>query len=414
MITKDLQYYKFSAYGFLKNLRFFDPFLLLFLRSVGLSFFQIGLLFSIREISVTVLEVPTGIVADWLGRKSAMIFSFLSYILSFALFYLFSSFALFALAMFLFGIGEAFRTGTHKAMIFDYLRWKNIADQKTAYYGHTRSWSQRGSALSSLIAGALVLLVRNYRVVFLATIFPYILELGLMISYPPELNGLGESSRSGRKGFDWRALVEVLRTAEFRRGILNSAVYDGLFKAVKDYLQPVLRTLALSLPVLLAWQSEQRSAIVIALVYFLIFMLSARASRSSDLFRQRFRNLPVAVNVSFVIGVLLTALVGLFYYGNWTGWAVVLFVSLYVFQNLRRPMNISYISDVIPAQLMATGLSIESQVKTAVIAILAPIIGWLADHFQIGIALAVVAVIVALSFPLYFLRGSNSEPGDIQ
>ncbi len=28
--NKDLQFYKFCAYGFLKNLRFFEPFLMLF------------------------------------------------------------------------------------------------------------------------------------------------------------------------------------------------------------------------------------------------------------------------------------------------------------------------------------------------------------------------------------------------
>jgi len=48
-IPKDLMYYKFRAYGFLKNLRFFDPFIILFFREMGLSFLEIGGLFSIRR-----------------------------------------------------------------------------------------------------------------------------------------------------------------------------------------------------------------------------------------------------------------------------------------------------------------------------------------------------------------------------
>lgn len=40
--TKDLQFYKFSLYGFLKNLRFFEPFLYLFFLEQGLNFLQIG------------------------------------------------------------------------------------------------------------------------------------------------------------------------------------------------------------------------------------------------------------------------------------------------------------------------------------------------------------------------------------
>ncbi|MFW6262769.1 MAG: MFS transporter, partial [Thermotogota bacterium] len=46
MIKKDGQFYKFAMYGFLKNLRFFEPFLILFFRDVGLSFLQIGILFT--------------------------------------------------------------------------------------------------------------------------------------------------------------------------------------------------------------------------------------------------------------------------------------------------------------------------------------------------------------------------------
>ena len=85
--NKDLQYYKFCIYGFLKNLRFFEPFLILFFLEKGLSFFQIGTLYAIREITINILEIPTGIVADSLGRRRTMIFSFIAYIISFIIFY---------------------------------------------------------------------------------------------------------------------------------------------------------------------------------------------------------------------------------------------------------------------------------------------------------------------------------------
>lgn len=123
-IPKDLMYHKFRAYGFLKNLRFFAPFLILFFLEMGLSFFQIGVLFSIREIAITLLEIPTGVVADSCGRRKAMIASFSFYLLSFALFYISPCFSIYALAMVIFAFGETFRSGTHKAMILEYLRIK--------------------------------------------------------------------------------------------------------------------------------------------------------------------------------------------------------------------------------------------------------------------------------------------------
>lgn len=64
-----LQIIKFGMYGLLKNLRFFEPFLLLYLIQSGLSLFQIGLLYSIREATMYIFEIPSGVIADRYGKK---------------------------------------------------------------------------------------------------------------------------------------------------------------------------------------------------------------------------------------------------------------------------------------------------------------------------------------------------------
>ena len=42
--------FRFSLYGFLKNQRYYDAFLILAFREKGLTFFQIGLLIGFREV----------------------------------------------------------------------------------------------------------------------------------------------------------------------------------------------------------------------------------------------------------------------------------------------------------------------------------------------------------------------------
>ena len=187
-ITKNIQYYKFCFYGFLKNLRFFEAFFILFLIERGLTFTQIGILYAIREISINILEIPSGIIADVFGRKKALLGSFVAYMISFAIYFLASGFWLFTSAFILYGVGDAFRTGTHKAMIMDFLKLNGWEDQKIAYYGHTRSWSQKGSAISSLIAGLIVFYTGSYQIIFLFSIFPYLLNFLLVLSYPGDLN----------------------------------------------------------------------------------------------------------------------------------------------------------------------------------------------------------------------------------
>ncbi len=70
---KDKQYYKFCAYGFFKNLRFFEPFLLLFFLSKGLSFLEIGTLYAIQEITINIFEIPTGVKFEDMGEMMEML-----------------------------------------------------------------------------------------------------------------------------------------------------------------------------------------------------------------------------------------------------------------------------------------------------------------------------------------------------
>ena len=142
--------FRFSLYGFLKNQRYFEPFLILVFLEKGLTFFEIGLLIAFREITVIALEVPSGAIADVYGRRKSMMVSFGAYLGSFLIFAVAEPVVLLLPAMLLFGVGEAFRTGTHKAMIFTWLRLQGRLDERTRYYGYTRSWSKLGSAFSAL------------------------------------------------------------------------------------------------------------------------------------------------------------------------------------------------------------------------------------------------------------------------
>jgi len=406
MILKNLQYYKFCSYGFLKNLRFFDPFIILFFREMGFSFLQIGTLFSIREISTGILEIPTGFFADSYGRKLSMVFAFVSYIFSFIIFYYFPSFGMYALAMILFAFGEAFRSGTHKAMILDYLKINGILDCKVDYYGHTRGASQLGSAISALIAGALVFIAESYRIVFIASVVPYILGLFLMLTYPNYLNG--DISKIERTSF-WKSVVcnfkitihnfiSMFRNPMLLRVFFNSASFDGLFKSVKDYLQPILKTFALSLPILISIGGQRRSTVIIAATYFILFLVSAYSSRQAQAFSTRFKSITHAINQSYMFGLGAVIIAGVATYFNVQLLAIILFVLLYALQNLRRPMNVGFISENIDSKIMATGLSVETQLKTLFIAILSPILGFFADTFGVGVALILIGVLVSTGY----------------
>ena len=406
--TKDSMFYKFCLYGFLKNLKFFETFLMLFFLENGLSFLQIGTLYSIQFIAVNIMQMPTGIFADSMGRRRTMLLSFSSYIVSFVMFFFATSYPLFAVSMVFFAFGESFRSGTHKAMIFQYLRMKGWQDQKVHYYGHTRSWSQTGSALSVLIAAGIVFVSSSYKYIFIASIIPYVLDMVLVFTYPAELDGEKKHIRPGQAFYSVASIAkESIRAFKDRfviRSILNAAVYTGFFDAMKAYLQPVVKTLALALPVFLAYDDKKRSAIVVGIVYAVLYLQTAYFSRISGHVAEKFKTLSFPLNLFLFAGLVSGAVSGVLYHFGFLLASVVVYIGIYIVQNVRRPISEAYITDMVDHDILATALSAEGQISTFITAALAPLLGMMADRFGVGMALVVLSAGMLALFPLYYAK----------
>jgi len=398
-ITKDRQYYKFCFYGFLKNLRFFEAFFILFLKQSGLSYTEIGSLYALREIITNLSEVPTGIIADTYGRKKSLAFSFIAYILSFGLFFYGKDYPWFLAAFLLYGIADAFRSGTHKAMIMDYLKIKGWNEQKIDYYGHTRACSQRGSALSALIAGIIVFYTGNYRNIFLISIIPYLLNLLLILSYPATIDQHTQSKhRSIFKSI--RDLWQAVKSPKVLTIIHSAAVFTAYQKAVKDYIQPVMKQVVLSLPLLLSFQAGQRVGLGVGILYFFLYLLTSNASKKAG---KIVKKVPSIASFSLLGGLLLGIAGGYFYQLAYWKISLLAFAGIYVVESLRKPVLTGYLSDAVPNEILASVLSAQSLYRSLLTSVLALGFGYLADKQNVGFALLSISLILLLlSIPLEY------------
>lgn len=397
-IVKNRQYYKFCMYGFLKNLRFFDAFFILFLVEKGFSFTQIGILYAVREIITNLFELPSGILADTFGRKTTLAGSFLAYISSFILFFLFHDFRFFLIAFTLFGIGEAFRSGTHKGMIMDYLELNGWKEHSINYYGHTRSWSQKGSALSALVAGMIVFHGGSYQSIFLYSIVPYGLNLLLILTYPKELNHSFEGSDEFKRpgiGTTVQMLKDILKQSSVLKIIHSSAVHTAYLRAVKDYIQIVMVNLALIIPIMIHLEPEKKNGIIIGVIYFFIFLATSLASKySSKVAAIRRRNISyITLVTGFVAGIISGVS---FMYGIWII-SLLAFAGIYVMENIRKPILTGAIADKVPKEILTSVISAQSLLRTIITTLLAVVFGVIADFSGVGISLLVVSGLLVLS-----------------
>lgn len=405
---KNRQFYQFCAYGFLKNLRFFDPFLLLFFLSKGFDYFDIGMLYAIREIGFILTEIPSGIFADTFGRKKTLVFSYIAYILSFLAFYFAPSFGLVAGAMLLFSLGESFRSGTHKALIFAYLEHKKWTALKTDYYGNTRACSQLGSALSATLAAAIVILNANLETIFLFSTVPYLFGLINLSFYPRYLDTVDKRSsfpKLWKKAF--QLTLESLAAFKQKKMVLaafNLSFYSAYYKSTKDYLQVLILGFSAGIVFIPNFNSDQQNAIFIGVAYTLLYLLSSVASKKSQKFRSLFMSDKGALNSSLIVGILVGGFAGLLLFFDLKLAAVVLFFGIYIIENLRKPIGISRIIDYSSEKINATVLSIRSQIQAFITALLSLFIGFIADLYTVGLALMLTTLLLLLLSPFYWLK----------
>lgn len=403
------QILKFSFYGFLKNLRFFDPYLVVYFRIAGLEFAEIGLLIAVREIIVYIFEIPSGVLADRFGKKTELLFSFVFYIISFVLFFIGDSFYEYMIAMVFFGFGEAFRSGTHKAMIMAYLDKMKIQDSKSKIYGKTRSFSLIGSTISSLVSIIFILSLPNLSWLFIIAIVPYILDMVLIISYPSFLNERIDSHFVFKEFIkeNINAIKYVFKDTKVRTLLIASSSYNAGFKTIKDYIQPIIVSITLSVVLFSSFSEDDNTKIYLGAIYAIIYLVSAYATYNSHNLTKYINREKIVSSMWIFSGISLLILG--FFIDNLLI-VLLVFLLLYVYLNIRKPLMIEKIGDEVKNDKRASVLSIESQFTSLMIAIFAPLLGLIADVYSIQAMLTIVGIVMSV---IYILGISFKEKVDV-
>jgi len=411
LIKKNRQIKKFCLYGFLKNLQFFEPYLYIYLiQVVHLNLFQIGTLFSIRGIVIYLFEVPSGIFADQYGKKTELMICFIFYIASFFLFFLGGSYAIVALAMVFFGLGEAFRSGTHKAMIYSYLEQKGWFEHKTFVYGRTRSFSLIGSSLSAFASILLIIRLPRMQSIFLFSIIPYVIDFLLIWSYPDTLNEpvINTISIKNFITYSIKQLKNIFANRSLRKVVVSSSLFDAIFKVLKDYIQPILKDIILvsGIYIVASMEAATQLKIILGLIYGVMYIFSSWVSRNVYRLNLKF-NSDKLMDISFdILGIVFfTMFIAI--KTKIMLVVILLYFFLYLLKDGRRPLAVDVFGDYMKKNERATVISIESQVGSFFMIVLAPLFGYIADRF--GIAMLFLVIGLSILVLNRFLRVEKNK-----
>jgi len=352
-----------------------------------------------------IFEIPSGIFADQYGKKNELVLCFIFYIISFFLFYVGSQFLVIIFAMIFFGLGEAFRSGTHKAMIYSYLEKKGWFNYKTFVYGRTRSYSLIGSSISSFIAIYLVIQFPEIKTIFLFSIIPYLLDFLLIISYPPSLNEPIEKKFSFKKliTFSIEKFKNMVTDTMLRKIILSSSVFDAIFKSLKDYIQPILSNLILASGTyfISSMDAEVQLKIALGIIYGVIYIFSAGVSRNIYRLNTKWSSADL-MDVSFVIFGVTFFVLAFTIKKEFITIVILLYLLLYLLKDGRRPLVVDVFGNYMKKDERATVMSIESQTRSLLMVILAPLMGYIAHRFNIPTLFFIIGLFLLIIN--YFIR----------
>ena len=185
--------------------------------------------------------------------------------------------------------------------------------------------------------------------------------------------------------------------------INTSALHTAYLKSTKDYIQPLLVNVALIIPILSNTELEKKIGIIIGFIYFLIYLLSSKASKMA-IFSNKFNKNKISY-FTLQIGLIAGMICGFAYMNNWWMISLLGFVSIYLIENFRKPVLTGFVADNVPEEILASVISVQSLLKTITTAIIALVFGFLADKYGIGEAFLIISLSLTLLTLLTYALG---------
>lgn len=163
---------KYYIWRFINGFYFIYALQAIYLLSKGITPIQLGLFASATTICITILEIPTGFIADKFSRRVSVALGYFISSLAFLGLIFVSNFYSLLIISFLMGLAEALKSGATESLIYDDL--KNSASESDYL-----KVSSRGSTLGTIAGGLAsfvgpLLYVINSSIPFLLTAIPHL------------------------------------------------------------------------------------------------------------------------------------------------------------------------------------------------------------------------------------------------
>jgi len=140
---------------FITNLNMQSSIWVLYLAYCGLSLAEIGLVEGIYHATSILCEIPSGAVADLLGRKKSMVLSKICIMISCLIMLFARSFWLFALSFAIQSLGNNFNSGSEEALVYDSMKGLGREEEYMRVNGRLDVLIEVAQGIATVLGGVL-------------------------------------------------------------------------------------------------------------------------------------------------------------------------------------------------------------------------------------------------------------------
>ncbi len=137
------------------NLNMQSAIWVLYLGYCGLNLAQIGLVEGIYHATSIVFEIPSGAVADLLGRKRSMILSKICIVISCIIMLFARSFWFFALSFIIQALGNNLNSGSEEALVYDSMKFAGQEERYMGVCGRINMLVEVSQGIATVVGGIL-------------------------------------------------------------------------------------------------------------------------------------------------------------------------------------------------------------------------------------------------------------------
>jgi DHA3 family tetracycline resistance protein-like MFS transporter len=377
-----------------------------FVTEVGMSPLQLVLCGTAMELAVFVFEVPTGAVADTIGRRFSVILSYVVIGGSMVLFGLFTSPVLIIAAFALWGVGYTFQSGAYEAWIADEVGPEHLT--RVLLRGSQASWV---GALAGVAIGTVVATV-DLRAAIVAGGVATVALAAVLALVMPETGfrphrGDGEASprafaATARRG------IRLVRGHRVLLGMLAIAFFFGMWTESVDRLWQAQLLTEVGLPEIDGWSDVVWIGVITAATMVIGIVLDQVAvTRLGEASAARLARTLLVLTTLLVPAALAFALV------TSPALAIVAYLAMSACRNLVYPLQSAWVNGTIEdSSVRATVLSIVNQSDAVGQVAGGPAIGAVGSSVGLRPALALGAAALAPAAALYAraVRHHGREP----